>query len=88
AAVIKGEASRTVVLARYPSYHGATLGAAAVTGDPQSDEVFAPVMRIMPKVPAPFSYRRPEGMSIEDHALNCARRHDEIIDETGPENVL
>lgn len=88
AAVIKGEASRTVVLARYPSYHGATLGAAAVTGDPQSDEVFAPVMRIMPKVPAPFSYRRPEGMSIEDHALNCARRLDEIIVETGPENVL
>jgi adenosylmethionine-8-amino-7-oxononanoate aminotransferase len=86
--VAKGEVNRTIVLARNPSYHGATLGAAAVTGDPQSDDVFEPIMRIMPKVPAPFSYRRPEGTSVEDHALNCAKRLDDIIVEQGAENVL
>lgn len=87
-AVAKGDVSRTVVLARNPSYHGATLGAAAVTGDPQSDAIFEPVMRIMPKVPAPFSYRRPDGVSVEDHALGCAQRLDDVIVETGAENVL
>lgn len=87
-AVNKGETNRTIVLARNPSYHGATLGAAAVTGDPQSDKVFEAVMRIMPKVPAPFSYRRPDGVSIEEHALACAAKLDDIISDLGAENVL
>lgn len=87
-AVTKGEAKRTVVLARNPSYHGATLGAAAVTGDPQSDAVFEPVMRIMPKVPAPFSYRLPQGVSVEEHAMNCANQLDQQITNVGAENVL
>lgn len=87
-AVARGEVKRTIVLARNPSYHGATLGAAAVTGDPQSDDVFEPVMRIMPKVPAPFSYRLPEGVSAEDHALDCARQLETLILEAGAKNVL
>ncbi|WP_460275763.1 aminotransferase family protein [Celeribacter sp. ULVN23_4] len=87
-AVVKGEVGRTVVLARSPSYHGATLGAAAVTGDPLSDDVFESVMRIMPKVPAPFSYRLPEGVSAEDYALDCAAQLEKQITNVGSERVL
>ena len=87
-AVARGEVKRTVVLARSPGYHGATLGAAAVTGDPQSEDLYDPIMRIMPKVPAPFAYRRPEGVSVEDHALDCAQKLDDIISDIGPEKVL
>ena len=45
-------------------------------------------MRIMPKVPAPFSYRRPEGVSVKEHALACAQKLDDIIVQTGSEHVL
>ncbi|MEZ5912502.1 MAG: aminotransferase class III-fold pyridoxal phosphate-dependent enzyme [Paracoccaceae bacterium] len=87
-AVSKGEAGRWKVLARNPSYHGATLGAVSITGDPQSEAVFEAVTRIMPKVPAPFGYRLPEGVNAETHAMACANALEDIIRSEGPEIVL
>lgn len=87
-AVAKGEASRWKVLARNPGYHGATLGAAAITGDPETDAVFEPVMRIMPRVPAPFTYRTPGNIDADTHARDCAQALEQAILEEGPESVL
>ena len=70
-AFIKGDTKRHIVLSRNPSYHGATLGAAAVTGDPQSDQIYQAVMRMMPKVPTPFSYRIPTGHSVESFSFEA-----------------
>ncbi len=86
--VARGEASRTKVLARNPSYHGATLGAAAVTGDPESDAVYEAVMRVMPKVSAPFGYRTPEGMNRDASARAAADELESIILEEGSDSVL
>jgi len=49
----KGEAGRWKVISRWPSYHGCTLGALAVTGYDQLTDPFEPMMRLMPKIPAP-----------------------------------
>lgn len=49
----KGEAGRWKVISRWPSYHGCTLGALAVTGYDQLTDPFEPMMRMMPKIPAP-----------------------------------
>lgn len=87
-AVARGQVQRWKVLSRNPGYHGATLGAAAVTGDPETDAVFEPVMRIMPRVPAPFTYRTPDNMDADTHARACARALEDAILEEGPENVL
>ncbi|PTX03402.1 aspartate aminotransferase family protein [Pararhodobacter aggregans] len=87
-AVAKGEAGRWKVLARNPGYHGATLGAAAVTGDPETDAVFEPVMRIMPRVPAPFTYRTPGNIDADTHARDCAQALETAILEEGPDSVL
>lgn len=87
-AVAKGEPERRKVLGRNPGYHGSTLGAASVTGDPETDEVFGPVMRIMPRVPAPFTYRLPENHDADSHARACAQALEDAILKEGPESVL
>ena len=87
-AYARGQKNRWKVLARDPGYHGATLGAAAITGDPQRDEIFGPMMRIMPKVPAPFTYRVPEGFDTQTYTQHCVEALDTAILDEGPENVL
>lgn len=87
-AVAIGEDRRATVIGRDPGYHGGTLGALAVTGDVQSEEVFGPLMRVMPKVPAPATYRVPAGHTAESHALACARALEEEILRQGPDTVL
>lgn len=87
-AVAQGEPQRWKVLGRSPGYHGATLGAAAVTGDPDSDVLFGPGMLVMPKVPAPFTYRLPANHDADSHARHCAAALEETILAEGPETVL
>ncbi len=55
-AIAKGEAGRFKVIGRDPAYHGTTLGALAVTGYAPLTAPFEPMMRVMPKIPAPRAY--------------------------------
>lgn len=87
-AVSRGESQRWKVLSRNPSYHGASLGAVAVTGDPFSEALFAPLTRIMPKVSPPFTYRVPENFTVETYAEHCAAALEQAIRDEGPESVL
>jgi adenosylmethionine-8-amino-7-oxononanoate aminotransferase len=87
-AVASGDRGRTKILSRNPSYHGASLGAAGVTGDPESEQLFGPIMQVMPKVPAPFTYRVPTGCDTESHSASCASMLEKAILEEGPESVL
>jgi adenosylmethionine-8-amino-7-oxononanoate aminotransferase len=87
-AVVRGETSRWKVIAREPGYHGGTLGALAVTGDPEADRLFGVLMQPMPKVPAPFSYRLPANHDADSYARQCAATLDDAIKREGPETVL
>src|SRR5216684_674938 len=87
-AVAKGETTRWKVIGRDPGYHGATLGAASVTGDPQAAAMFAPLMPPMPMVPAPFTYRLPANHDAESYARSCAVALEETICRAGSETVL
>src|SRR5260221_4798353 len=87
-AVAKGEATRWKIIGRDPGYHGATLGAASVTGDPQAAAMFAPLMPAMPKVPAPFTYRLPPNHDADSYARACAAALEETIRREGVETVL
>jgi adenosylmethionine-8-amino-7-oxononanoate aminotransferase len=87
-ALALGQPNRVTVIGREPSYHGATLGALAVTGDHHAAEVFGPLMRTMPKVPAPLSYRLPPGHSAESYAQTCARALEDEIVRQGSNTVL
>lgn len=87
-ALVRGQGTRWKVLSRNPSYHGGTMGAIAISGDPVSEAAFGPMTRLMPKVPAPFSYRVPAGHTAESHALHCADELEATILREGPDTVL
>lgn len=87
-AVARGQGTRWKVLSRNPSYHGGTLGAVAITGDPASEALFGPMLRLGPKVPAPFTYRLPAGHDAASYADHCADELEATIRREGPETVL
>jgi adenosylmethionine-8-amino-7-oxononanoate aminotransferase len=85
--VARGEASRFKVIARWPSYHGCSLGALAVSGRPGLRHDFAPLLLDMPFVPAPYAYRCRLPGCGETCSLACARALDDAIRAAGPETV-
>ena len=83
-----GEAQRYKVISRTPSYHGATLGALAVTGYAPMTAPFNPMMNAMPKIPAPRAYL--DGLDPTDPATghHYAQMLEDKILEEGPQTCL
>ncbi|WP_120633733.1 aspartate aminotransferase family protein [Ruegeria sp. EL01] len=83
-----GQGSRWKVISRQPSYHGSTLGALAVTGFEPLSEPFVPMLRQMPKIPAPRAYL--DGLNPEDP--DTGRHYADMlaakIEKEGPESVM
>ncbi|NOE36348.1 aspartate aminotransferase family protein [Ruegeria sp. HKCCD7318] len=87
-AVADGQGSRWKVISRFPSYHGSTLGALAITGYGPLTNAFAPLFKEMPKIPAPTCYLDRDNLSDHDRGLKYAEMlRDEIIAQ-GPDTVL
>lgn len=84
----RGEATRHKLISRLPSYHGTTLGALSVTGDPDGFAMYAPMMVNQPKIPAPFCRYRPAGQTEDEAALGYANALEAEIVAQGPETVL
>jgi len=87
-ALARGQATRWKVIGREPGYHGNTLGAMSVTGDPVMRGVFGPMLRAMPLAPTPFTYRLPPNHTAETYARHCAEALEQLIRDEGPETVL
>jgi len=88
AAVLRGQAGRWKVISRMPSYHGGTLGALSITGDEETLMVFEPMLTRARFVPAPFTYRIPEGYTPDGWQLAAARRLEDAILREGPDTCL
>ena len=87
-AVAAGHAGRWKVISRFPSYHGSTLGALAITGYGPLTDAFGPMYKDMPKIPAPTCYLDRDNLSDHDRGLKYAEMlRDEIIAQ-GPDSVL
>ncbi|MCW2305992.1 aminotransferase family protein [Rhodobium gokarnense] len=87
-ALARGEASRWKVISRAPSYHGATLGALALTGYGPLTDPFAPMMREMPKIPAPRAYLDGLDPALTETGHHYADMLEAEILRQGPETVL
>ncbi|NQV45598.1 MAG: aspartate aminotransferase family protein, partial [Rhodospirillales bacterium] len=76
------------VISRVPSYHGCTLGALALTGYDPLTKPFEPMMRPMPKIPAPRAYL--DGLNPDD--VTTGRHYADMLEARiiaeGPETVL
>lgn len=77
---------RRKIIARYRSYHGATHGAIALTGDPRRWPV-EPTMPGVVHVLDPYCYRCPFGWTPETCHRECITHVEEIIQFEGPENI-
>lgn len=77
---------RHKILARYRSYHGATHGAIALTGDYRRLPV-EPAMPGVVHVLDPYCYRCPFGWTRETCHRECIKHIEEIIQYEGPDHI-
>ena len=85
--VHRGEEQRHLVLSRWRSYHGATLGALALTGLPKMRAHFSPWLPAFPKVTPCYPYRCSFSGCQGRCNLKCAEDLEQVILQAGPENV-
>lgn len=77
---------RHKIIARYRSYHGATAGAMALSGDPRRLPV-EPLIPGVVHVMDPYCYRCPFGWTPETCHRECIAHVEQVIRFEGPENV-
>jgi taurine--2-oxoglutarate transaminase len=77
---------RHKIVARYRSYHGATAGAMALSGDPRRLPV-EPLIPGVVHVMDPYCYRCPFGWTLETCHRECIAHVEQVIQFEGPENV-
>jgi adenosylmethionine-8-amino-7-oxononanoate aminotransferase len=90
-----GRAGRYLVISRWQSYHGTTLGALAVAGKPKMRRPFGPMLADVPHIPPPYCYRCPFGYAQDEEyqasnvacGLRCADALEETIARAGADNV-
>ena len=87
-AVVCGQKKRWKVISLFPSYHGSTLGAVAITGMHQFVEPFRDMIRVMPKIPAATCYLDHDTLTHEERGLRYAEMLREEILQQGPDTVL
>lgn len=75
-----GETQRYQILSRSQSYHGATLGALAVSGNKKRRDMYRPMVREFAHVGLPYCYRCAYG--CDDCARQYAEELDRAIDAT------
>lgn len=77
----RGESSRHLVVSRWQSYHGMTLGALSSSGRPGLRAPYAGMMHDMPHITPPYPYRDSAS------GIEAANRLEEKILEVGAEDV-
>lgn len=83
-----GEAPRTKIIARKPSYHGNTLGALATGGHAGRRAPFQPLLMDVEHIVAAYAYRMQKQDETEgEFALRMANLLEERIKDLGPETV-
>lgn len=81
--VDRGEAQRYVIISRWRSYHGTTLGALGVSGRPGLRRLYQPMMVSTPHIEPPYCYRCPFNLNYPSCGLRCAHALEEAIKING-----
>jgi adenosylmethionine-8-amino-7-oxononanoate aminotransferase len=68
-----GESNRHQILSRQQSYHGATLGALAVSGNRKRREIYLPMVREFEHIGIPYCYRC--AFDCTDSCYNCGQQY-------------
>ena len=80
-ALAAGHPERRRIVSQSPGYHGATLGALAVSGREALSAPYRPLLAEAPLVPAPWCPRCPLGLRFPACELACAGEAERVLDE-------
>ncbi|PKM85631.1 MAG: aspartate aminotransferase family protein [Firmicutes bacterium HGW-Firmicutes-11] len=75
------------VLSRWNSYHGSTIGALSMTGNPGRRREYAPYLSDYPVLELPFCHRCPYEKTYPDCSLFCARVLEKTIRRFGKDTI-
>jgi adenosylmethionine-8-amino-7-oxononanoate aminotransferase len=79
--VERGEASRFRVVSRRQSYHGATLGALAVSGNQRRKQMYAPMLPEWGHIAPCYCFRCPFGLRYPECDVACAEELQTVFAE-------
>ncbi len=85
--LVRGEPRRTRIVSRRQSYHGATLGALAVTGNVRRKAPYTPLLADWGHIAPCYCYRCPLGLTYPTCNVACADELEKFIRSVGPDTV-
>jgi len=84
----KGSPDKHVVISREQSYHGNTLGALSLSGNPMRREIFAPCLHDWPRIAPCYAYRHQQDDETDDeYGERAAQALEDAIIQHGAENI-
>ena len=83
----RGNSEKHIVISRYESYHGMSLGALSVAGMAANQTDFTPMLTKWPHVHQHSVRETPPRMDPKDFAIQCAQELEEAIYYAGPQHV-
>jgi adenosylmethionine-8-amino-7-oxononanoate aminotransferase len=84
----RGKAQKHIVISRNQSYHGNTLGALSLSGNPGRRHIFAPMLHDWPHIAPCYAYRyQQDDETEEEYGARVAQALDDAVREQGAENV-
>ena len=84
----RGCPDKRLIISRNQSYHGNTIGALSVSGNPGRTRIFGPILHDWPKIDPCYAFRhQADDESEEDYGLRAAQALEDKILEVGAENV-
>ena len=84
----QGKSDKHIVVSRNQSYHGNTLGALSLSGNPGRREIFAPILHDWPKIDPCYAFRHQnDAESARDYGVRAAHSLEKAIAEHGADNI-
>src|SRR5215475_6950503 len=76
-----GKPNKKEIVALEHGYHGDTAGAMSVSDDSPFTDAFRSMRFAVHRVPSPYTYRRPAGMTQEEFVEECVQRLASVLEE-------
>jgi adenosylmethionine-8-amino-7-oxononanoate aminotransferase len=85
--LISGHPQKTKIVSRWNSYHGGSIGALSMTGQPRRREPFTPYLLDFPKIEPPYCYRCPYGATPDSCGTACADALERTVNMVGADHI-
>jgi hypothetical protein len=85
--IASGRPERYRLIARWQSYHGATLGALSASGKPSMRDPFLPMLPSVIHIPPPYCLRCSYGLTPRSCGIRCAHALEEAVLQEGRNSI-